>query len=63
VAAFETKLVVVQEIVLCKKGRDLVEDDSFKCFSNEWKKGYRSVGLLSSGVTQAFLNAVGKVSV
>jgi len=32
-----------QEVVLCKKDRDLVENNSFKCFHDEWKKGYWSV--------------------
>jgi len=50
VSAFETRLVVVQEVVLCKKGRDLVENNSFKCFHDEWKKGYRSVEWVSEAV-------------
>ncbi len=51
----ETRLVAVQEVVLCEKGRDLVEHNSFKCFCNERKKGNWSVvsglrvGFLSSG--------------
>ncbi len=28
----ETRLVVIEEVVLFKKGRDLVEHNSFKCF-------------------------------
>jgi len=43
VSNFETRLIVFQEIVLCKKGRDLIENSSFKCFCHTWKKGYRSV--------------------
>ncbi len=35
----------VEEVVLCEKGRDLVEHSSFKCFSNERKKGNWSVVL------------------
>uniref|UniRef100_A0A8C1YYX2 Cullin 4A n=1 Tax=Cyprinus carpio TaxID=7962 RepID=A0A8C1YYX2_CYPCA len=35
-------LVAVQEVVLYKKQRELVEHSSFKCLCNEWKKGYRS---------------------
>jgi len=31
---FEASLVVV----LCEKGRDLVEQDLLKCFCIEWKK-------------------------
>jgi len=38
VSAFETRLVVVQEVVLCKKGRDLVENN-FKCLCDEQNKG------------------------
>ncbi len=31
----ETRLVAVEEVVLCEKGRDLVEQlSSFKCFNN-----------------------------
>ncbi len=28
----EARLVTVQEVVLCEKGSDLVEHNSFKCF-------------------------------
>ncbi len=28
----EARLVAVQEVVLCEKGRDLVERNLFKCF-------------------------------
>ncbi len=28
----ETRLVAIEEVVLFKKGRDLVEHNSFKCF-------------------------------
>ncbi len=31
----EARLVTVQEVVLCEKGSDLVEHNSFKCFCNE----------------------------
>ncbi len=41
----EARLVTVHEVVLFEKGRDLVEHSSFKCFSNERKKGNRSVVL------------------
>ncbi len=30
--------VVVQKVVLCKKQRELVEHNSLKCLSNEWKQ-------------------------
>ncbi|XDV36020.1 hypothetical protein PO909_005874 [Leuciscus waleckii] len=35
--------IILQEVVLHKKGRDLVENNSFKCLRNECKKGYRAV--------------------
>lgn len=38
-------LVAVEEVILCEKGRDLVEQRSFKCFCNERKRGNRSVVL------------------
>ncbi len=41
----EGRLVAVEEVVLCEKGRDLVEHSLFKCFCNERKKGNRSVVL------------------
>ncbi len=37
--------MVVQKVVLCEKGRDLIEHNSFKCFCNERKKGNQSVVL------------------
>ncbi len=39
ISTSETRLVAVQEVVVCEKGSDLVEHDSFKCFCNERKKG------------------------
>jgi len=36
-------LFAVQEVVLFKKGRDLVESNSFKCFCNKLKEGYLSL--------------------
>ncbi len=72
-AASEARLVVVQEVVLCKKHRELVEHKMLKCLCNEWEKEYRSVVFLKvldlervfliSGVTQPHLNAVGNVPV
>ncbi len=56
----ETKLVAVEEVILCEKGRYLVEHNSFKCFCNERKFSERDgprVGFLSSGVIRACLNA------
>ncbi len=41
----ETRLVAVEEVVLCEKGRDLVEHNSFKSFCSERKKGNWSVVL------------------
>ncbi len=38
ISTSEARLVAVQEVVLCEKGSDLVEHDSFKCFCNERKK-------------------------
>ncbi len=36
----ETRLVAAEEVVLCEKGRDLVEQlSSFKCFNNGKNKG------------------------
>ncbi len=66
----ETWLFSIQFVVLWKKQRDLVEDNLFECFVYEWKEidrsvlfYMRSVGFLSSGVTWACLNAVGKMPV
>ncbi len=68
-AASETWLFSVVFVVLWKEQWDLVEDNSFECFGNEWKERDRSVffykrsvnvGFLSSGVTRGCLNAVGK---
>ncbi len=35
--------MLTMSLFLCEKGRDLIEHSSFKCFSNERKKGNRSV--------------------
>jgi len=43
------------EVVLCKKGRDLVENNSFKCFRDEWKNEYRSVILQMCCIYSGFL--------
>ncbi len=66
----ETWLFSVQFVVLWKKQWDLVEDNSFECFRYEWKERVYfsirevfNVGFLSSGVTRACLNAVGKMPV
>ncbi len=54
----ETWLFSIQFVVLWKKQWDLVEDNSFECFGYVF-----NVGFLSSGVTRACLNAVGKMPV
>ncbi len=66
----ETWLFSIQFVVLWKKQWDLVEDNLFECFCYEWKERdrsvvfyTRSVGFLSSGVTWACLNTVGKMLV
>jgi len=34
---------LLSRVLLCKKGRDLFENDLFKCISNEWKKVFNFV--------------------
>jgi len=59
VSTFETRLIVVQEVVLCEKGRDLVENNSFKCLRDEWKKGYRSIIIQMCWIKSRFLKQWG----